>query len=405
MPENTPRINRVREIVPAAELWYYPPRMPPYRHPARPRPANALPGFGWGLILFVGVLALGTLALLQVWPGRQPPAAPPSAQSADRPPKPPDFRQVVFPTDQDLLSRQPERPVFQPTAAGRPESALFGSVRTVQTGRGLAASFHEGVDIAPLRRDRQGRPLDEARAIAAGTVAYVNRVAGNSNYGTYVVLRHADPLGEAYTLYAHLAQVRPGLQAGQPVTAGQALGTVGRTPTSIIPAERAHLHFEVGLIANARFGAWFRGRGLKPDHGLYNGWNLLAISPLDFFAAQREDADFSLQSHLRRVPEAFVIVLRCPHALDFFRRYPGLWSGPPPAGGTLVLGCTENGLPLRGRAAEAGESARLGRHRAAVLQVNETVLGRNGTRLVVRHAAGWRLGESGVRWLDILTYP
>jgi peptidoglycan LD-endopeptidase LytH len=354
------------------------------------------------------VLGLGLWAITRTEPSATPASpAPPVSAPTNAPPSPPPepFKQVVFPTDQqDLLDRS--RPgVFQPTAAGTGESALYGSVRTAKRGQALGPSFHEGIDIAPTRRDRRGAPLDTVYAVAQGSVAYINRAPGNSNYGNYVVLLHPDPVGGIYTLYAHLAAVAPGLQAGARVQPGTVLGTMGHTPSGIIPLARAHTHFEIGLVGNAHFADWFRRQRLKPDHGAYNGWNLLAINPLDVFARQHSDPRFTFRAHLAQTPRAFELVIAAPRQLDFFRRYPQLWQGGDYMGGGLVMACSENGVPLEGRAATAEEVRRLGRRKATVLKVDERVLGRNGARLVARDKNGWRLGQSGERWLDILSWP
>ena len=66
-------------------------------------------------------------------------------------------------------------------------------------------------------------------AVADGVVAYVNAMAGNSNYGKYVVLIHTCPSGIVYTLYAHLAAISPGVGCGRAVQAGDVLGIVGHT--------------------------------------------------------------------------------------------------------------------------------------------------------------------------------
>ena len=68
---------------------------------------------------------------------------------------------MVYPTDQkDLLDWQ-KPGVYQPTSSGKIESALFGSVRTTKQGGRLLSSFHEGLDIASLKRDRRSRPLED----------------------------------------------------------------------------------------------------------------------------------------------------------------------------------------------------------------------------------------------------
>src|SRR5450432_2974040 len=72
------------------------------------------------------------------------------------------------------------------------QGGQYGFVRDpVETAAGIVFTrFHEGMDIRPLRRDAQGEPLDEGRAIASGTVVHASRAAGASNYGRYVVIEH-----------------------------------------------------------------------------------------------------------------------------------------------------------------------------------------------------------------------
>lgn len=339
-------------------------------------------------------------------PPSTPPSAPPGPAVAAPPVKPSAFRKLVFPTDQQALLETPQAGVFQPTDAGNIESALYGSVRTVKSGHGLVASFHEGIDIAPLRRTARGMPMDNVHAVSDGRVGYVNRVPGNSNYGQYVVLLHDDPMGEVYTLYAHLAAVDPALQQGRAVASGAVLGRMGNTPASIIPAGRGHLHFEVGLLLNARFGEWFRAQRLKPDHGAFNGWNLQALNPLEFLRFQHDGTDFTFRRFLDRVPVAFEVMAPVNGPLDYFRRYPSLWDGDAMRPGWVVLACSENGTPLRGRMAAPEEIRQVNGRKPVVLEANAGVLGRNGCHLVQRDGnGGWRIGTKGERWLEILAYP
>jgi hypothetical protein len=316
-------------------------------------------------------------------------------------PPPNAFERVAWPTERGDLLREPPAVWLQPTAAGTVSSALFGSARS-QDGGG--ARFHEGLDIAPLRRDRAGRALDRVFAVAAGRVGYVNRSPGNSNYGIHVVLTHDDEIGTVYTLYAHLAEVERGLQPGVAVAAGDPLGTMGNTPASIVPPARSHLHFEVGLISNRHFAEWFRLHKYKPERGIFNGWNLLAADPLLFLRAAHTVPGFRFRKFLDGLPPAFVIAVACRRPPDFFGLYPGLWEGPPPADGAVVLTCAENGLPLRGRAATPEERRALGSRAQWVLSADAVVLGRNGTRIVESHRGAWRLGSAGERWRDILLH-
>ena len=317
-----------------------------------------------------------------------PPATPPHA---------PVFRSMVYPTPQTNLLEADGLGCLQPTASGRPESGAYGDVRP--------GKFHEGIDIAPTKRDRAGRPLDPVGAVANGTVGHINRIAGNSNYGTYVVLIHNDELGDIYTLYAHLAKVTPGLYVGQQVEAGTVLGTMGHTPVNIIPAARGHLHFEIGLISNARFREWFRGRRLKPDHGVYNGWNLMAIDPIAVFATHKRDPCFRFLDHLRSLPRAFDVALATPKQLDFFRRYPKLWEGPEFIPGAVVIECAANGVPISGRNAGDEEKLLLAGNRAVVLRASDTANEGTGAHLVYPNGkGGWKFGGHSQLWLEILTY-
>jgi murein DD-endopeptidase MepM/ murein hydrolase activator NlpD len=338
---------------------------------------------------------------------RQPASAPaPGVRDAAATPTPEPPLSFDWPTPQTNLHDAASDAVFMPTASGRIESALYGSVRTANAGGALRPSFHEAIDIAPTRRGAGGDPLDPVFAAADGRVAYLNRHAGNSNYGLYAVLLHRDPLGEIYTLYAHLAGFREGLAPGVTLRAGEPIGTMGRTPAGIVPTSRAHLHFEIGLIANARFAAWFRAQKLTPDHGNYNGQNLLGVDPLAVFNRPDPRAPFSMPRYLAELPPAFALVVKAPRRPDYFARYPGLWEGPEATGGTIVMTVSEGGVPLSGRPARPEEAAALAKSRstASVLDVSEARLGRNGRRIVVREGDRWRVGSNGETWLQILLY-
>ncbi len=314
------------------------------------------------------------------------------------------LRAMGCPTDRTPLT-QDDPAAFQPTASGRPESALFGSVRTKQRGRALVPSFHEGIDIAPLHTDARGRPQDSIYAVAAGAVAYVNRVAGNSTYGKYVVLVHESSVGRLYTLYAHLSRVAPGIKTGRQVQAGEVLGIMGNTALSPFPLARAHLHFEIGLIINAHFNRWYHTQKLKPDHGIYHGWNLLGINPLEVLRRQRDNPAFTFATHLETIPRAFEVVFIARRLPDYFRRYPKLWAGPVFGGRAIVMAVSENGVPLRGWNATEADARELGKKKWQVRNVNTEALGRNGCRLIVCRKGQWNLASNGKKWLKILTYP
>lgn len=313
------------------------------------------------------------------------------------------WRRFIHPTARTNLLAAPAVECFQDTGAGVPQSGMFGTVRTGESGLG---QFHEGLDIKVVERDRRGRPLDRVFAAADGRVAYVNRIAGNSNYGKYVVLLHADPIGEVYTLYAHLLDVESRVAAGAAVLAGDPIGQVGNTSSSAIPMERAHLHFEIGFVINDQFAAWYRARRQIPDHGSWHGYNLLGLNPLDALHVTHENGRMDMKRLIAATPVAFTAIIRAQQVPDFFKRHPSLWTGGLYTGGAFVITASENGAPLSGRSATADELKVLGRQSAAILSADAAVLGRNGRRLAQpATGGGWKVGTNGGDWLEILLYP
>jgi len=293
---------------------YIPPRMPSGMGigglTPPPRSSRTCP-IRWNRVAAWILAAAALVAGAAVWRScrtRPPKVEPPPAEIVR-------YVEFGFPTDRTNLLDGAEGGDYMATASGRPESAMFGSTRTGVHGKQILPRFHEGIDIAPLHRDRNRAPLDDVVAAADGTVAYVNPRAGNSNYGIYVVLLHDDPAGPVYTMYAHLDAVDPSLRSGASVAIGTRLGRLGRTPAHIIPVERAHLHFEVGVILNPNFRRWFAAQKLKPDHGNYNGMNLLGIDPLIPYREQAENRPFSLRDHFFSTPPALK-VRRLPVALS-----------------------------------------------------------------------------------------
>ncbi len=310
-----------------------------------------------------------------------------------------------YPTAQTNLASTNDVAVYMPTASGRVQSALYGSVRTVQRGGRLLPRFHAGIDIAPLRRNRSGAPRDAVMAVRDGRVVYVNPVGGNSSYGIYVVLAHDDRLGEIYTLYAHLADIADGLEIGSHVTRGQNLGRMGNTASTGIPMVRAHLHFEIGVFYNRHFEDWGREHYGGLNHGSGHGWNLSAIDPLAVYSSGETMPRFCMATHFESLEPAFVLVFAATARPDYFERYPLLWRGDDRPFEVIMMAVSEAGTPLWGRPARESERAGWPRGQAAsVIDVDETVLGRNGMRLIVRSGDRWRLSPLGDRWLDIITW-
>lgn len=319
------------------------------------------------------------------------------------PPTPHPLSLLRFPTAQDKLTDASAPGVFQDTGNGNQESGHFGSVRTGANG---LPRFHEGIDIAAIQRDQRGRPRDSVHAAADGTVGLVNRVAGNSAYGKYIVLMHDDPVGPVYTLYGHLMEIEAGMTDGKSVRAGEQIGIMGNTALEPIPMQRAHLHFEIGLLANAQFLSWPGRKQRNTPGGLYNGQNLLGLNPINVFSDRLANASsFSLLSHIQNQPAAFDLLVRPRRQLVYFESHPALWSGDAYTGAGMVLSLSEGGFILKGRNATPEECAAAGRVSSKALNINTNVLGRNGRRYIVQSNGVWKLGQNGQTWVDILTHP
>jgi murein DD-endopeptidase MepM/ murein hydrolase activator NlpD len=136
---------------------------------------------------------------------------------------------------------------------------LDGAPRVVSSfigaGRDDGARSHRGIDIESL-------PGEPVRAIADGRVSFAGvdmpghqshiqlRLDGYDAYprrslgagGRYVCLRHRRDGDDLRTCYMHLEEVQ--VEAGQELTRGDQLGTVGRTG---MIRSAAHLHLEMHL--------------------------------------------------------------------------------------------------------------------------------------------------------------
>lgn len=188
----------------------------------------------------------------------------------------------------------------------------------------ILTRLHEGIDIRPMRRDSSGDPLDEVRAIAAGTVVYVNATASHSNYGRYIVVHHDWGDGPFFSLYAHLSAAIAA--AGQTVTAGETIGKMGYTGAGI-NRERAHVHLELNFILSDRFQVWYdRHFTTKNNHGIFNGINLTGIDIAGLYKAHHADPSISLPRFLRENTEVYYrVVVPKEGVPDFLRQYP--WLG------------------------------------------------------------------------------
>ena len=207
-----------------------------------------------------------------------------------------------------------------------------------------------------------------------------------------------------------MSRIEPGIKAGLRVKSGQVIATMGRTSSvTTIGKDRAHVHFELNLLVNNRFSAWFKKNlpGERNDHGDWNGQNFIGLDPrLIFLEEQKLGAKFNLQNFIRNQTELCRVVVR---DTDFpwLHRYPQLIRRNPVAEKEGVAGyeiaLNFNALPyeLIPRAASELKS----KASVQLLSVNAVEQQKNPARRLVSDAKGrWSLTEHGLRAVSLLIY-
>lgn len=232
------------------------------------------------------------------------------------------------------------------------EGGAFGFVRGPQRlgGEVVYTSLHEGIDIAPLKRDAAGNPLDDILASAEGLVVHASREPGASNYGRYVVLEHKIEGSRVYTLYAHLSEIS--VQPGQRVAQGERIGRMGYSGSGL-NRERSHLHFEIAILLSENFQTWHNRHfsGSPNKHGLFNGLNLAGVDPATILLESAKNPDFRLGEHIRSREPFYKITLPAEAALSLIRRHPWLVpDGEPSAPPAWTVAFTQHGFPVEARA-------------------------------------------------------
>lgn len=261
-----------------------------------------------------------------------------------------------LPTEnQHLFSGHPEKfymyvdRTFEGVTSKPWEGGSFGLVRNpVRVGGHLEyMRLHEGIDIAPVKRDKAGNPLDLVMSVADGTVVHVNDSSGRSNYGRYIVVAHpVDATGTAvvHSLYAHLAEstVKP----GDEVKTGSVLGRMGYTGAGINRV-RAHVHLELALLMSPRFDGWMQTYGGGTNHhGNFNGMNLIGMDVARFLTEHRANPSLTVQEFVRKSPAYFKVTIPREDKLEFAKLHPWLAYGdlnrPSPS---WEISFTATGLP------------------------------------------------------------
>jgi murein DD-endopeptidase MepM/ murein hydrolase activator NlpD len=280
------------------------------------------------------------------------------------------------------------------------EGGAFGFVRGPQRlgGEVVYTSLHEGIDIAPLKRDAAGNPLDDILASAEGEVVHASREPGASNYGRYVVLEHKIEGSRVYTLYAHLSEIS--VQPGQRVAQGERIGRMGYSGSGL-NRERSHLHFEIAILLSENFQTWHNRHfsGSPNKHGLFNGLNLAGVDPATILLESAKNPDFRLGEHIRSREPFYKITLPAEAALSLIRRHPWLVpDGEPSAPPAWTVAFTQHGFPVEARATleatgEPGLTWIASTHMAYHHATRGIVAGSPGSA---------RLSDSGRRFVQLL---
>lgn len=232
-----------------------------------------------------------------------------------------------------LFSKEPERfymhvdRIFEGQVSKPWEGGSFGFVRNAMRFENeiLLTKFHEGIDIAPIKRDRAGNPLDLITSISAGRVVHVSPLAGRSNYGKYVVIEHNWDGSAIYSLYAHLAEIT--CQPGDKVKSGSVIGRMGYTGAGINRV-RAHLHLELAMLMSHRYQDWHDhyARGLNTQ-GNFNGMNLVGTDVARFFIEHRANPQIRFSDFVTNTPPYFKVCIPHQGKPDFAKRYPWIVKG------------------------------------------------------------------------------
>lgn len=255
-----------------------------------------------------------------------------AAQSPAHKPSAAGQQRIILPTSNDYLFRGEGEKFymyvhrnFEGVKSKAWTAGKYGFVRNLKrTEDGVIGTrFHEGIDIKPIKRDRSNNPLDEVKAIAAGTVAYANSISSRSNYGKYIVIEHLWKCGPIYSLYAHLSKVS--VKPGDHVTQGQAIGQMGYTGAGI-NRERSHLHLELNLMLCEKFTQWHKKYLSGTNyHGMHNGMNMAGLDIAGYFIAQKRDPSLTLPRFVRTQPVYYKVTIpRAGAGLEILKRYPWL---------------------------------------------------------------------------------
>jgi murein DD-endopeptidase MepM/ murein hydrolase activator NlpD len=248
-----------------------------------------------------GALSAGTIAAM---------SAPASALAAVKPLGLvlPTRNRAIYTSDQSRFYMYIDRS-FEGRKMKVWQGGKYGYVRNpVRTSSGIVyTKFHEGLDIAPVSRDKNDEPLDTVRSIAHGKVVHTSANPRHSSYGSYVVVEHDWGYGRFYSLYAHLRKITAA--KGAKVGPGSPLGVLGYTGPGL-DRTRAHVHLELNLILDSRFERWHDKNFSDSNyHGMYNGLNLIGIDIAGLYLAHQREPNITIPQFMARMTPYFKVTV------------------------------------------------------------------------------------------------
>ncbi len=192
---------------------------------------------------------------------------------------------------------------------------------------------------------------------------------------------------------------------------GDQIAIMGRTSNTHerISKERAHVHFELNVLVNDRFAAWYQKTfpTERNDHGNWNGHNLIGLDPrLVLLAQQREGAKFSILNFIRNQTELCRVAVRATQ-FPYLKRYTALIRRNPVAQQQGVAGYeiafNFNGVPYQLIPRSARELNNPERIR--LISVNKAEQEQHPCRhLVVKKGQGWQLTNQGRDLVNLLVF-
>lgn len=262
---------------------------------------------------------------------------------------------LVLPTENDALFRnEPSKYYmwvqrnFEQEVSNPWEGGQYGYVRgPVRVGANVAfMHFHEGMDVAPIKRDEKGEPLDEVRSISDGEVVHVSDNPHASNYGRYIVVKHDWGFGPFYSLYAHLSKSLA--TEGQKVEPGTPIAIMGHTGVGI-DKPRSHTHVEINMMMNLHYGGGVEGvvKGSATGHGIYNGLNLTGFDISGLLLMNRKDPSKTVLDFIRTIPVEFKVLVPRKGDVELLGLYPWLGVETETPSPSWEISLSDDGLPLQ----------------------------------------------------------